>query len=87
MNLNCCPDFILEDTFNSDHNQEVLAVALSAPMFTCPLDESVVLIGPCRCTLYACCVAAFFDALYHVYTSLCKESFIVVRMILVTSML
>jgi hypothetical protein len=35
MNPNCRLGFLLEDTFNSDRYQKVLAVALSAPLSTC----------------------------------------------------
>ena len=65
MNPNYCPGFILEDTFNSDHNQKVLAVALSAPRSTCPLGESMTLVWLCRCMQCAYCIAEYCHAQYR----------------------
>ena len=83
MNPNCCPGSILEDTFNSDHNLKVLAVALSAPLSTSSIDR------PYRLYAFFGCVSRarsmvnrrFTAAPHFMCPSTCSESSIAAQML------
>lgn len=58
MNPNCWQAFLLEDTFNSDHSQKALAVALSAPFSKDPFGRSILVWSCARCLMLCRDVAA-----------------------------